>query len=133
MSDPQGPRDEALRRFDERYDALRASNQRTPRTFGSDEGAGAGYRLIGELIGGVLTGLGLGWLFDRFAGTAPFGLIGGVLIGSAGAIYLAVRSAARLSAKPIMTTKSAQPTMTTKSAPPTNIEDGPGSRGSGEG
>ncbi len=99
MSEPPYPRDEALQRFDERYDALAASSRRTPKQYGSDEGAGAGYRLIGELIGGVLTGLGFGWLLDRFAGTAPFGLIGGVLIGSAAAIYLAVRSAARMSAQ----------------------------------
>ncbi len=97
MTEPPYPRDEALKRFDERYDALAALSRRTPKQYGSDEGAGAGYRLIGELIGGVLTGLGLGWLLDRFAGTAPFGLIGGVLIGSAAAIYLAVRSAARMS------------------------------------
>ena len=46
----------------------------------------------------MLTGLGLGWLLDRLAGTAPFGLIGGMLIGTVAAIYLVVRSAGRMAA-----------------------------------
>ncbi len=127
MPEPPFPRDEALQRFDERYDALAASSRRTPRHYGSDEGAGAGYRLIGELIGGVLTGLGLGWLLDRFAGTAPFGLIGGVLIGSAAAIYLAVRSAARMSAQPATKLDSAPAPNTTRepALAPEKMNEGP--------
>ena len=124
MAEPPYPRDEALKRFDERYDALAASSRRTPRQYGSDEGAGAGYRLIG----GVLTGLGLGWLLDRFAGTAPFGLIGGVLIGSAAAIYLAVRSAARMSAQPATTTQDSAATPSTNENPapaPVKMNEGP--------
>ncbi len=98
MADPQPPpRDEAFRRLDRRLDALAASSRREPREFGAEGGAGAGYRMLGELVGGVLAGLGLGWLFDRVAGTAPFGLIGGVLAGMAGSIFLVVRSAGRMS------------------------------------
>ena len=52
--------------------------------------------MIGELIGGVLAGLGLGWLLDRIAGTAPFGLIGGVLIGTGASIFMIARSAGRM-------------------------------------
>ena len=98
MPEPSSPPDEALKRFDERYDALATSSRRTRTNYGAESGASAGYRLIGELVGGILTGLGLGWLLDRFAGTGPFGLIGGVLIGSVGAIYLVVRSAGRMAA-----------------------------------
>ena len=98
MSDPQGPlRDEALKRFDTRYDALAASQRREPKAPGMESGAGAGYRLIGELVGGVLTGLGLGWVLDRFAGTAPWGLIAGMLIGTGAAIFMVVRSAGKMS------------------------------------
>ena len=128
MPEPPYPRDEALKRFDERYDALAASSRRTPKQYGSDEGTGAGYRLIGELIGGVLTGLGLGWLLDRFAGTAPMGLIGGVLIGSVAAIYLAVRSAARMSAPAPATTPDSAPAPSTIQDPavtPAKLNEGP--------
>jgi ATP synthase protein I len=98
MADPQGPpHDEALRRFDERLETLAASQARKPRGLGMESGASAGYRLIGELIGGVLTGLGLGWAVDRFAGTSPIGLIAGVLIGTGVAIFMAVRTAGRMS------------------------------------
>lgn len=61
------------------------------------EGAGAGYRLVAELIGGVLAGLGLGWILDRITGASPFGLIGGVLIGAGGSVFLVARSAGRMS------------------------------------
>jgi ATP synthase protein I len=54
-----------------------------------------GYRFVGEVVGGVLMGAGLGWLLDRFIGTAPLGLVGGLLIGSGLSIFVAVRTAAR--------------------------------------
>ena len=99
MVDPDGPpRDEALQRFDKRYETLAASQQRAPKGMGMESGASAGYRLIGELVGGVLTGLGLGWAVDRVAGTAPIGLIAGVLIGTGVAIFMAVRTAGRMGA-----------------------------------
>ena len=55
-----------------------------------------GYRFLGEVVGGVLMGAGLGWLLDRFAGTQPLGLVGGLLIGTGLSIFVAVRSAARM-------------------------------------
>ena len=115
MPDPDGlPRDEALKRFDARYDALAASQQRGSKVHDMESGAGAGYRLIGELIGGVLTGLGLGWGVDRFAGTAPWGLIGGMLIGTGAAIFMVVRSAGRMSGAMV---KQAGPTLPAAPAP----------------
>lgn len=54
-----------------------------------------GYRFLGEVVGGVLMGAGLGWLVDRFAHTEPFGLVIGLLAGSGLSIFAAVRTAAR--------------------------------------
>ena len=54
---------------------------------------GDGYRLLGEAIGGILGGLGLGWVFDHFAHTTPFGLVIGLLLGTAASAYAAVKSA----------------------------------------
>ena len=48
-------------------------------------------------MGGVLGGLGLGWLFDRIAHTAPWGLIGGLVIGTGLSAYLAATMAGRMS------------------------------------
>ncbi len=57
---------------------------------------GEGYRLLAELIGGVLGGLGLGWLADRFAHTSPWGIAVGVSLGAGASVFMAVRTAARM-------------------------------------
>jgi ATP synthase protein I len=41
-------------------------------------------------------GAGLGWLLDRFAGTQPIGLVGGLLIVTVFSIFVAVRCASRM-------------------------------------
>jgi ATP synthase protein I len=94
MSEPSEDSQEALKRLQNRLDTLTA--ERTPK--GSDagtaeRGVGEGYRLLGEVIGGVLGGLGLGWLFDSVAHTTPFGVVIGMLAGTAAAGYAAVKSA----------------------------------------
>ena len=53
--------------------------------------------MLGEVLGGVLGGLGLGWLLDRLAHTGPWGVIGGLLIGSGVSIYAAVKTALAMS------------------------------------
>jgi ATP synthase protein I len=60
---------------------------------------GAGYRFLASMLGGVLSGIGFGWLLDHFAGTGPWGLVGGLLIGSAVSIFTVVRTAGRMSDK----------------------------------
>lgn len=95
---PKPPTDEeALERLDKRLDALAARTTRKGGTGFSDEASGAGYRLVAELVSGVLGGLGLGWLVDRYAGTSPFGMISGLLLGTIAAVYLVVKAASRMS------------------------------------
>jgi ATP synthase protein I len=94
MMDPPPPeRNEAVKRLDERIDAMTAANVRKAPYV--ETGAETGYKVVGELVGGIVGGLGLGWTFDRFAGTTPWGLIGGVVIGMTASILLIVRSAER--------------------------------------
>lgn len=95
MSDPRSD-DPALRRLDERLDALAASRRRPASGFGA-KGAEAGYQLVAQMIGGVLAGLGLGWTFDRLAHTSPLGLIAGLLIGTGASVFLVARTAGRMS------------------------------------
>jgi ATP synthase protein I len=93
MPRPDEPNAEATS-LDRRLAAAEAAQAR--RTSGDSHRAMAqGYRFVGEVVGGVLMGVGLGWLVDRFAGTAPFGLVIGLLAGSGLSIFAAVRTAAR--------------------------------------
>lgn len=79
--------------FDERLRALEAQRAVAPSAAAN---MARGYRFLAEVIGGVLMGAGLGWLIDRFAGTTPIGLVLGLLLGSGLSIYVAVRSAAKM-------------------------------------
>ena len=51
------------------------------------------------MLGGVLGGIGLGWLVDHFAHTGPWGLVAGLLIGAGLSIFSTVQTASRMSAK----------------------------------
>ena len=100
MSQPTDPHQEALKRLEAQLDAVNVQRAARDRRGKFDTGAiGAGYKLVAELIGGVLGGLGLGWLFDQWAGTSPWGLLLGVLVGTALAMFLISRSAGRMSAQ----------------------------------
>ena len=90
------PPDKALESLDQRLDAAEAAQTR--KLSGDTYAAMAqGYRFVAEVVGGVLGGVGLGWLVDHFAGTTPFGLVGGLLIGAGISIFAAVTSAAKAS------------------------------------
>ncbi|HLJ01260.1 MAG TPA: AtpZ/AtpI family protein [Bradyrhizobium sp.] len=52
-----------------------------------------GFRLSSELIAGVGVGALLGWAFDRFLSTSPFGLIVFVLLGFTAGVLNVIRSA----------------------------------------
>jgi ATP synthase protein I len=89
---------EALKRLDAELRAFETKRAVTTSP-ARDGGASQAYRMMAGLIGGVFGGLGLGWLFDRLAHTAPFGLIVGLLIGVVVSTYAAVRAAGRMSSK----------------------------------
>ena len=98
MPHPEVPRDEALQSLDERLGAAEAAQARkvSPDTHAA---MAQGYRFVGEVVGGVLGGVGLGWLLDHFAHTQPWGVVGGLLIGAGFSISTAVRAAARSNRK----------------------------------
>jgi ATP synthase protein I len=99
MPQPDDTRDEALRRLDQKLDAIQARRAKPASSLGEAGSAGEGYRLVAGLVGGVLGGLGLGWFFDQVAHTSPIGLICGLLIGTVGSIVGTVFSALRMSAR----------------------------------
>jgi ATP synthase protein I len=98
MPHPNESPDEALRSLDQRLGAAEAAQARkvSPETHSA---MAQGYRFLGEVVGGVLGGVGLGWLLDRFAHTQPWGVVGGLLIGTGFSIFTAVSAAARANRK----------------------------------
>lgn len=106
MAKPPEPREEALKRLDERAAALDARTQRPTTAHAGEQAVSQAYRIIAELLGGVLVGLAAGFIADRFLGTGPWGLIVGVLLGFVLSIWMARRTAHRLMA---MAKQSAEP------------------------
>ncbi len=96
MSD-EPPDDQAtdeLKDLDERLKAIEARKRKTVDT-SVEVGANQGFQALGELLGGILGGLGLGWLSDHYLHTTPWGMIVGSLLGMVAAVYAVVKSGER--------------------------------------
>ena len=52
-----------------------------------------GFRLSAEFVAGILVGAAIGWLLDRWFGTAPWGMVMLLLLGFAGGILNMIRAA----------------------------------------
>ncbi len=87
--------DEALGRLNEELQAFESGRARSA-SWQANRAVGDGYRLLAELIGGVLGGVGFGWLFDRFAHTSPWGIAVGVAAGAGLSVFLAAHTVARM-------------------------------------
>lgn len=90
-----GPSD-PLARLGQRLERARADENRG-RPGSSDNttpsGLGAGFRIGIELVASLVVGLALGWVFDHFLGTRPWGLIAFFFIGAAAGMVNAFRAA----------------------------------------
>lgn len=93
MPEPDRPQDEALASLDRRLKAFEAQQQPKYGDGSAQKAMGQGYRFLAEVVGGVLGGLGFGWVFDHFAHTSPFGLVGGLLIGVGASTFVAIKGA----------------------------------------
>ena len=58
---------------------------------------GIAYAAAFSLFAGVVSGLLLGWLLDRWLGTKPWLLVAGLTLGSIAGFYEFIRSTSRLS------------------------------------
>ncbi len=98
MPKPQDSGQDLLGRFDEALNAFEAGRQKKPAAALIGGEASGGYRLVGQMLSGMLGGLGLGWLFDRLLHTNPWGVVCGLLIGTGLSIFTTIRTASRMSA-----------------------------------
>jgi ATP synthase protein I len=100
MSLPPESREEAIARLNRSASDLETRTTReVSAELAGQKVSSEAYKIIAELLGGVFIGLGAGFLVDRFFGTNPWGIIGGVLLGFALSIYMARRTANRLMAQ----------------------------------
>ena len=91
---------ERRKRLEARLDAVEAAKAKEA-SGDSHRAMAQGYRFLGEVVGGVFMGAALGWLFDRFAGTEPLGLVIGLFGGAGLSIFVAVKTAARTTKKAV--------------------------------
>jgi ATP synthase protein I len=100
MSLPPESREEAIARLNKSASDLEART--TPKASAEMAGhaaASQAWKIVADLLGGVFVGLALGFGVDHFAGTRPWGLLGGVLVGFAISVWMAWRTAQRLMAE----------------------------------
>ncbi len=93
--DPSLPEDSRLTSLDRRLKEAQAEEaaRRAGVHTGQDENYRLGNRVLAELIGGIAGGALIGWVIDRFAGTAPWGLLVMLFFG----IIVAFRNIFRIS------------------------------------
>jgi ATP synthase protein I len=93
MPQPDDESQEALQRLQDRLDTFEGQRSPKAQAESAERSMGEGYRILGELIGGVFGGLGLGWVVDYFAHTTPFGMVIGLLLGTGASTYAVVKTA----------------------------------------
>lgn len=86
---------ERLRALGQRIEA--ETSVRQPQTVAARErdmtGFGKAMRLSADFIAGVLVGGGLGWAFDKWLGTSPWGMIVLLLLGFGAGVLNVMRTA----------------------------------------
>ena len=91
-----GPDPKRLDELEERLRALRKSQEPAPRKESHVSQAQAGWRMVTELVVGLLLGFGIGYGLDSLFGTMPIFLILFTLLGFAGGVRAMMKSAAEI-------------------------------------
>ena len=84
--------------LDQRLKAAREREEERskPQVQGADANYRMGNRVLADLLGGIGGGALIGWVIDRFAGTAPWGLLVMMFLG----IIVAFRNIFRMAKRP---------------------------------
>ena len=94
-ADAEAALSERLRTLGMKLDKAQAEAQQQAKaelsTSGGMQGVGFALRVASEFAAGVLVGTGLGWLVDRWLGTAPWGMIVLLLLGFAAGVLNVLR------------------------------------------
>ncbi len=91
MADRAG--DERLKALEARIAALRKAQAPAPRMDEHYSGAQLAWRMVVELVAGLMIGFGIGWGLDALFGTAPWLLVLFMLLGFAAGVKTMLRTA----------------------------------------
>jgi ATP synthase protein I len=92
---PKLPPDARLESLDERLDRMQQAEGERNASKRGDAGDRAGRLIASQLVGGPLGGALVGWVLDRWLGTAPWLLLGLMFTGFAGGFIAVMRSSVR--------------------------------------
>jgi ATP synthase protein I len=86
--------DERLSEFKARLDRLKDgdSTQVVPKSGQMQSGYGMAFAITADLVGGLVGGAAIGWFFDRWLGSAPWGLIAFFFLGAAAGMWNVYRT-----------------------------------------
>ena len=79
--------------LDRKRDAAPDRGERFEGSSSDSSALGRAFRMSTEFVAGVIAGGGLGWLFDRWLGTSPWGMIVFLMLGFAAGTFNVVRAA----------------------------------------
>jgi ATP synthase protein I len=88
---PKLPPDARLESLDERLDRLRRAEAEKANRAQGETGNRAGGLVVNQLIGGPIGGAVVGWLLDRWFGTAPWLMLVLMFVGFAGGFINVIR------------------------------------------
>lgn len=91
---PERLPDDRLRDFQAKLDRLKGQGQGQPSQAANQKQSGYGMAFViaADLVGGLIGGAGLGWLIDRWLGSAPMGLIAFFFLGAAAGMWNVYRT-----------------------------------------
>lgn len=85
--------------FEDRLAAARRGEKpKGPRHLNETTAFGIAFRLVTELVSGLVIGGGIGWLLDRWLGTSPWLLIAFFMLGAVAGIVNVFRAAKAMNA-----------------------------------
>lgn len=95
----EDPFSERMKRLEDRMAAANASRAEPAARVGAKYTQGSlAWRMVTELVAGMLLGFGIGWGLDALFGTRPLFLVVFVLLGFAAGVRVMMRTAAEIQA-----------------------------------
>lgn len=91
--DDHTPPEKTRESFEARLEAARRGGKPNKRLLNETTAFGIAFRLVAELVSGLVVGGGIGWLLDRWLETSPWLLVVFFVLGAAAGIMNVFRAA----------------------------------------